>query len=100
MDSVRAEYREILPNGRHGARVSSADDGYSGRVEIRRGTGEATPSTDRGTSAVPSRDRREAAPETVTVNDRRRVKLDDTERLNRVKRLEDAALRNGSILPF
>jgi len=110
MDSVRSEYRQILPDGRHGARVSSAEDGRGGRVEIRRGTneevsrkaakthGEEMPIG--GASAGGSRDGRETGAEPVKVNDRRRVRVEsDLARESRVQRLEEEALRSGSILP-
>jgi len=107
MDSVRSEYRQILPDGKHGARVSSAEDGRGGRVKIHRGRTEKTESTEaeaqparvREAFAGPTRTAREPVAETPIVNDRRRVKLNDNERLDHVRRLEESALRNGSILP-
>ena len=83
-------------------------DGRGGRVEIRRGGSpevshedtktrkEETIESNRATS---SRRVRGTGAEEVKVTDRRRVQIDETDRENRVKRLEEAALRSGSILP-
>ena len=56
--------------------------------------------TTRGAITNGSRDGRETVAEPVKVNDRRRVRVEsDLARESRVQRMEEEALRSGSILP-
>ena len=112
--AVRTEYRSIGFDGRRKNAITAVDDGAGQRLETARpvitldtpiALDTPTPSTRyrRGASAVRSRGSRAAvAVDPLNANEavakRTLLALEETERLNRVQQLEEAANRSGSFL--